>query len=137
MGYDLPAEQFNALEHAKNAVLRANQFAELVVQQFIMAYEDFWGLYPEGGSCYTAEQMQAKLEAMPMATAVDILQDAATFKTFIAQAYPSALPEKYHESAWGYVLDQQGLHVTSLRPAWEPPASEQEEENVEVGPPTP
>lgn len=102
-----PVEQFNALEHAKNSVIRANQFETLVVQQFIMVYEDFWGLYPEGGSRYTA------------------------------QAYPSALPEKYHESAWGYVLDQQGLHVTSLRPAWEPPASEQEEENVEVGPPTP
>lgn len=135
--YTLPNEQFNALEHAKNAVLRANQFAELVVQQFIMTYEDFWGLYPEGGSRYTAEQMQAKLVAMPMATAVDILNDAAAFKTFISQAYPDTLPEKYHESAWGYVLDQQGLRVTSLRPAWEPPVSEQEEENDEVGPITP
>ncbi len=136
MPYETPIEQFNAVEHARNAVVRANQFSELVVQQFIAAYEDFWGLYPEGGSRYTAEQMQAKLDAMPMTTAVDILQDAAAFKTFIAQAYPGALPEKYHESAWGYVLDQQGLHVTSLRPAWEPPAPEQEEENVEGGHPT-
>lgn len=128
--YTLPDEQFNAREHAKNAVLRANQFAELVVQQFIMTYEDFWGLYPDGGSRYTAEQMQAKLEAMPMATAVDILNDAAAFKTFIAQAYPDTLPAKYQESAWNFTVDSQGLHITSLRPAWEP-ASEEDESNVE------
>jgi hypothetical protein len=118
MPYELPAPDFDALEHARNKILRANQFQELVIGQFIAAYEDFWGVDPNGGSRYTVEQMQAVLDDMPMATAMDILTDALGFKTYLETAYPGQLPEKYHESAWAYTADQNGITLTELRPAW-------------------
>ena len=119
MPYDLPNAGFNATEHATNKILRANQFEELVIQQFIAAYEDFWGLEPSGGSRYTTAQMQAILDAMPMITAVDILTDAAAFKTYINSAYTGKLPTKYHESAWDYTVNQNGITLTQLRSVWQ------------------
>lgn len=119
MPYDLPNAGFNAVEHATNKILRANQFEELVIQQFIAAYEDFWGLLPEGGSRYTTQQMQSILDSMPIVTAIDILTDAAAFKVYITTAHPGALPDKYHESAWDYTATQSGITLTQLRPAWQ------------------
>jgi len=119
MPYDLPELTFDAVEHARNKILRANQFQELVIQQFVAAYEDFWGVNPNGGSRYTTEQMQSILDAMPMATALDILTDASEFKTYLNTAYPGQLAAKYHESAWAYTASQSGITLTELRPAWQ------------------
>lgn len=119
MPYDLPTSSFDAVEHARNKILRANQFQELVVSQFVATYEDFWGLRPEGGSRYTTQEMQSILDAMPMATAIDILTDAAGFKNYVNTAYPGQLPAKYHESAWDYTVGQTGITLTQLRPEWQ------------------
>jgi hypothetical protein len=89
-----------------------------VISQYIAAYEDFWGVSSDGGSRYTTEQMQSILDSMPMLTALDILTDALGFKTYLETAYPRQLPEKYHESAWAYTADQNGITLTELRPAW-------------------
>lgn len=119
MKYPEPNQPFDALDHARNKVLRANQFQELVIQQYKSSFEDFWGLNPEGGTKYSAEEMQAVLDAMPKATAIDILQDSAGFVAYVMQAYPGTLEEKYQGSAWDYTIDANGITVTGLKSIWE------------------
>lgn len=119
MSYPEPTQTFDALDHARNKVLRANQFQELVIQQYKNSFEDFWGLSPEGGTKYSVEEMQAVLDAMPQATAIDILQDSAGFVAYVMQAYPDKLEEKYQASAWDYTIDANGITVTALKPVWE------------------
>jgi len=124
MGYELPPVGFNAIEHATNKVLRANQFEELVLAQFMATYEDFWGVQSNGGSRYTTEQMQQILNAMPMLTAIDILTDAGAFRSYLIRAYPDKLPEKYRVAAWDYTDGESGIVLTQLRPEWQPPVVE-------------
>ena len=128
MGYPTPEQTFDALDHARNKVLRANQFQDLVVQQYRNAYEDFWGLNPEGGSRYSVEEMQAILDAMPQATAADMLADAYQFVLYVTQAYPGELDAKYHDTAWDYTVGEAGIQVIALREAWEPVVEEAEVE---------
>ena len=76
-GYPLPAEPFNAIEHARNKILRANQTQEGIIQQWKSAYEDFYGLLPNGGSQYTSQQMQQVLEQVqPMAQSAKLISEA-------------------------------------------------------------
>ena len=119
MKYPEPNQTFDAFDHARNKILRANQFQELVIQQYRNSFEDFWGLNPEGGTKYSVEEMQAVLDAMPQATAIDILQDSAGFVSYVMQAYPGTLEEKYQGSAWDYTIDANGITVTGLKPIWE------------------
>jgi len=119
MNYPEPTKQFDALDHARNKVIRANQFQELVIQQYKNAFEDFWGLNSDGGSRYTAQEMQAVLDAMPQSTAIDVLTDAGAFVTYITSAYPDQLPEKYQSAAWEYTVGENGIIVSSLKAAWE------------------
>jgi hypothetical protein len=130
MTYPTPTKGFDAIEHAVNKVLRANQFQDLVVQQYKNTYEDFWGLNPEGGSRYSVEEMQAVLDAMPQVTAIDMLQDANAFVVYVTQAYPGKLEDKYHATAWEYTTGEAGIVVSGLREAWLPVEPEQEEEGV-------
>jgi hypothetical protein len=126
MPFETPTQTFDATEHAKNKVLRANQLEELIVQQFKSAYEDFWGVTENSGSRYSIEQMQQVLEAMPMSTAVDILTDAASLVTYIDQSYPEALPERYKNAAFQYSISEAGLVLNQLSPMWEPEIEEEE-----------
>lgn len=120
MPYEIPSASFNALNHATNKIIRANQFQELVIAQFKSAYEDFWGVDPvQGGSRYTTQQMQQILDAMPMQAAIDILTDAAEFKTYVNAAYPGQLEARYHESAWNYTIGQNGITLTTLKAEWD------------------
>lgn len=128
MPYELPTVPFDAFEHAKNRVLRANQFEVLVLQQFKEMYHDFWGVSdPPAGSRYTVEEMHAVLDAMPMSTAIDMMTDAATFYGFVSQAYPGAMPEQYGTAAFDYTIGQTGITLTGLKPVWETPPEEDEE----------
>lgn len=119
MKYPEPNQTFDAIDHARNKVLRANQFQELVIQQYKNSFEDFWGLNPGGGTRYSVEEMQAVLDAMPQVTAIDVLQDSAGFVAYVIQAYPDVLEEKYQSSAWDYTADANGITVIGLKPAWE------------------
>lgn len=127
MGYPTPEQTFDALDHARNKVLRANQFQELVVQQYKGLYEDVWGLNPEGGSRYSVEEMQSVFDVMG-ATAIDMLQDGGAFAQFIATAYPGVLEEKYLDTAWEYTVGEAGIQIVALREAWMPVEEEAEEE---------
>jgi len=119
-GYPVPDEQFNPSEHARNKILRANQFQQLVLSQWIATYLDFYGLLPDGGSRYTTAQMQAIINAMPAATARDIMSDSAAFVAFVNQAAPGAIADKYQAPAFMMTDDGQQITVGDLRPEWQP-----------------
>jgi hypothetical protein len=119
-GYPVPDEQFNAIEHARNKILRANQFQQLVLSQWIATYLDFYGLSQSGGSRYTTAQMQAIIDAMPAATARDIMGDSAAFVAFVNQAAPGAIANKYQSPAFAMTDDGQQITVGDLRPEWQP-----------------
>jgi hypothetical protein len=119
-GYPVPGEEFIASEHARNKIIRANQFQQLVLSQWIDTYLDFYGLLPDGGSRYTTAQMQAIIDAMPAATARDIMGDSAAFVAFVNQAAPGAIADKYQSPAFMMSDDGQQITVGDLRPEWQP-----------------
>jgi len=119
-GYPVPEEQFNPAEHARNKILRANQLQKLLLEQWIATYLDFYGLAEPGGSRYTTPQMQAIIDAMPAATARDIMSDSAAFVAFVNQAAPGAIADKYQSPAFAMTDDGQTITVGDLRPEWQP-----------------
>jgi hypothetical protein len=124
MAYEVPTQTFDAIEHAKNKVLRANQLQEMILNQFKESYHDFWGVSsPPTGSRYTTEEMQAIIDVMP-ATVVDILTDAAQFYGYIAGAYPDSIESKYSTAAFDYNIGQTGIILSSLKPEWLAPVEE-------------
>ena len=118
MPYTPPVLSFDAPEHARNKVLRANQFQELVVQQYKGLYEDVWGLNPDGGTRYSVQEMQSILDVLGP-VAIDMIQDGGAFAQFITTAYPGVLEEKYLDTAFDYTIGQNGITVTALREVWE------------------
>ena len=121
MAYEVPIQTFDAIEHAKNKALRANQLQEMILTQFKESYHDFWGVSnPPTGSRYTTEEMQAVLDVMP-ATVVDILTDAAQFYWYIAGAYPDSIESKYSTAAFDYNIGQNGLIISGLKEEWATP----------------
>jgi hypothetical protein len=125
IGYPLPPEGFNPYEWARNKILRANQLQELILSQFRSAYEDFWGVSdPPNGSVHTVQQMQDIINAMPQATALDILQDSREFSAFIESAYPGALPAKYRDSAFAVTITNNTIIVGELKAEWQAPAED-------------
>lgn len=124
-GYPLPPITFDPNEWARNKILRANQLQELILQQFKAAYQDFWGVSdPPNGSVHTVLEIQAIINAMPQATALDIMQDSRQFSAFIESAYPGVLPAKYQDSAFEVTITNNTIIVGSLKPAWQAPATE-------------
>jgi hypothetical protein len=135
MPFEVPTEQFNALKHAIDKVNQANQFQESIKNQFINAYQSFWGvsgwevphpatqemIFVGQGSTYTVEQMQAILDVMPQTTAINVLTDAAAFVAYLNTAYPNALPERYHTAAFDYTLSESGITLTGLKSVWDKP----------------
>jgi len=124
-GYPLPPAAFDANEWARNKILRANQLQELILQQFMSAYQDFWGVSdPPNGSVHTVQQMQDVINAMPQATALDIMQDSRGFSAYIESAYPGVLPAKYQDSAFEVTITNNTIIVGNLKPAWAAPQTE-------------
>ena len=137
MPFEVPTESFNANEHARNKLIRANQLEQIILHQFVASYEDFWGVsgsdqttevdgeqvtaFVGAGSVYTVEQMQLILDAMPQATAIDVLTDAAQLVGFIDLAYPGVLADRYKTAAFTYTIGQSGITLTGLAAAWTPP----------------
>ena len=121
MAYEIPVKTFDAVEHAKNKALRANQLQEMILTQFKESYHDFWGVSsPPTGSRYTVSEMQAVLDVMP-ATVIDILTDAAQFYAYITGAYPDSIESKYSTAAFDYNIGQNGLIISGLKEEWATP----------------
>lgn len=121
MAYEIPVKTFDAVEHAKNKVLRANQLQDMILTQYKESYHDFWGVTsPPTGSRYTVEEMQAIINVMP-ATVIDILTDAAQFYGYINSAYPESIESKYASAAFNYTIGESGLIVSDLKEEWATP----------------
>jgi hypothetical protein len=119
-GYPVPDEQFIASEHARNKIIRANQFQQSVLSQWIATYLDFYGLAESGGSRYTTQEMQAIIDVMPASLARDIMRDSAEFVAFVNKAAPGEIADKYQSPAFAMSDDGQTITVGDLRPEWQP-----------------
>ena len=128
MTYEIPVKTFDAVEHAKNKALRANQYQEMILTQFKESYHDFWGVSsPPTGSRYTVEEMQAVLDVMP-ATVINILTDASQFYAYVTGTYPDSIESKYSIAAFDYNIGETGIIISSLKPEWLAPVEEQQGE---------
>ena len=124
-GYPLPPAAFDANEWARNKITRANQLQQLILDQFKAAYQDFWGVSdPPNGSIHTVQEMQDIINAMPQATALDIMQDSRQFSAFIESAYPGALPAKYQDSAFEVTITNNTIIVGALKAVWQAPPTD-------------
>jgi hypothetical protein len=117
MPFEVPILTFNALEHATNKALRANQLEQTILQQFKSAYEDFWGVSANAGSRHSVEEMQAILDALG-ATAISIMTAAGGLVQFIEIAYPGILENRYKSTAFEYTVGENGIILTKLSDAW-------------------
>lgn len=123
----MPEIGFDAAEHARNKVRRANQLQDLILQQYIDTYHDFWGVTdPPSGSRYTTSEMQQVINAIPQSVAIEMLQDSRSFADFVNSAYPGSLAAKYSESAFAYTIHNGNtIVIGELKDAWKaPPALE-------------
>jgi hypothetical protein len=136
MPFELPTSTFNALEHATNKALRANQLEVTILQQFKASYEDFWGVsgsettnevdgaqittFVGGGSRYSVEEMQSVLNTLG-ATAIAIMTAAGGLVQFIDIAYPGVLEDRYKSAAFEYNIGENGLVILDLKQEWQTP----------------
>lgn len=133
MTYELPTDQFNALEHAKNRVLTANQFRDHIVEKYKSGYEGMWQTpLTHGDDALTMEQMQSVLNTA-QATFAAILTDSAAFVQFVADTYPEALegdepllPERFLSSPYNLTIGESGITLLSLKDAWLAPEEPEE-----------
>lgn len=122
IGYPVPEETFDAREHARNKVLRANQLQETILQHYRMTFEDFWGVQdPPAGSRYTTEQIQQVINTMNQSVVADMLDDSRAFGQFIEQTYPGALPVKYQSTAFEMTIQGNVISIGPLKDAWKAP----------------
>jgi len=120
-GYPLPPEPFNAAEWARNKVTRANQGRAAILDQFIAMYSDFWGVGEPGkGSRHTSAEMQAIINIMPQATALQMLSDSNALRDFIVGVAPGAIPAAYMDTAFETTITNSTIVIGNLRPAWQP-----------------
>lgn len=134
MGYPVPEIGFDAAEHARNKVIRANQLQEIILQQYKDTYQDFWGVTdPPSGSRYSTEEMQRVINAIPQAVAIDMLQDSRAFADFVNTAYPGLLDAKYSTSAFNYTLHNGNtIVIGALRDVWKAPELEAQSDSQDA-----
>ena len=143
MAFTIPVQQFDATEHARNKAIRSNQYLEMVLSQFVSAFEEFWGVsgsmqdvkdadgnpvldaddkptqeFVGGGSRYTLQEMQSVITALGPAI-VDIMTQTSGFTQFLNAAYPGELAERYQQAAFDYKLDQNSVVLTGVNSIWE------------------
>ena len=146
MAYPIPAQTFNALEHARNKAIGSNQFTDGVLTQFKSTFEEFWGvsgsdesvpvkdadgnpvLDSEGnattetvfvgkGSRYSLAEMQSVIDALG-AGLMEIMTQAAAFTQFLNTAYPGVLPARYQQAGFDYTIEPTGVVLTGVNAAW-------------------
>jgi hypothetical protein len=120
MPIPVPPVPDNTIEQfAANKILRYNQAEEQFGQAFIGTFEDFWGVqWPPQGSRHTTAEMQAIINAMPQASALQILQSADKF----VATYGAGLPERYHTPAFEVTIHNGStIVVGNLKVAWQAP----------------
>lgn len=119
-GYPLPPDAFNAGEFARNKVLRANQGRAAILDQYLAMYNDFWGVSEPGkGSRHTSAEMQAIINIMPQATALQMLRDSDALRDFIVGVAPGVIPVAYMDTAFETTITNSTIIIGNLRPAWQ------------------
>lgn len=119
-GYPLPPDAFNAGEFARNKVLRANQGRAAILDQYLAMYHDFWGVSEPGkGSRHTSAEMQAIINIMPQATALQMLSDSNGLRDFIVGVAPGVIPTAYMDTAFETTITNSTIIIGNLRPAWQ------------------
>ncbi len=126
IGYPVPEQTFDAREHARNKVLRANQLQETILEGYKGAFEDFWGVqWPPKGSRHTTAEMQQIINAIPQSVALDMLQDSQALREFINAAYPGALPTQYQSTAFVVTIHNGNtIVIGELKDTWKAPSAE-------------
>lgn len=126
IGYPVPEETFDAREHARNKVLRANQLQQTILEGYKGAFEDFWGVqWPPKGSKHTTAEMQQIVNAIPQSVALDMLQDSQALREFINAAYPGALPTQYQSTAFVVTIHNGNtIVIGELKDIWKAPPAE-------------
>ena len=126
IGYPVPEETFDAREHARNKVLRANQLQQSVLDGFRATFEDFWGVqWPPKGSRHTTAEMQQIINAIPQSTAIDMLQDSQALRDFINAAYPGVLETQYQSTAFVVTIHNGNtIVIGELKDIWKAPPAE-------------
>lgn len=120
MTYEIPDEQFNATEVARNLAIAANQFRDDLVAKYQASYDEFWGLDRR-----TVSEQQDTLDRLAIA-GLQILQDAAGFVAYLESAYAGSLPEKYHSTPYEYTLEAgPRIVLGELKAAWVPEPEEE------------
>lgn len=143
MAFELPPEQFNAVEWTRNKLIRSNQTKEAILRAFTSGYEDFWGVsgsdktekvddvdvttFVGNGSRHTLEEMQACIDLMG-ATIIQVRTEATEFVQFAVAAYSDEFPERYRAAAFDYTIDQTTgrLVLTGISKVWAKPEVQEE-----------
>lgn len=136
MSFELPTEKFNAIQHARDSVIRANQAQEEIFRQIIEPYETIWGVSGEmqditdeegnvtsewqsNGSIYSVDQMTEKLNEIGAANLVAMATQHAAMVQTIEALVPGTIHARYHAAAWDYTVDENGVFTaTGLKEAW-------------------
>lgn len=123
IGYPVPEQGFNALEWARNKVLRANQLQQSVMDGYKATFEDFWGVqWPPKGSQHTTAEMQQIINAIPQSVALDMLEDSQAMRDFINSAYPGALETQYQSTAFAVTIHNGNtIVIGELKDVWKAP----------------
>lgn len=122
MAFEIPDPGFDALEYATRKLQQANELENVIIRQFKFTYETFWGVNPNGfgGSLHTTEEMQQILEALPMATAFQVLTQASALVSYIDYAAPGVLEDRYKETAFAYEVVDGSIVLGDLKDYWLP-----------------
>ena len=138
--FNIPENQYNSLEHARNSLHKANTLNTNIILMFIDAYHDFWGV--GSGSLYTTEMMQQKVDSMgstpvnqlpdtirlslqipdgvtEISTGLYALFSAYSLVTFINTFFPNIIAPKYLESAYEYTINPDySITIGTMRNEW-------------------
>ena len=144
MPFDLPTKGFDATEHAINSTIRCNQSQEEIVRQITEPYEHVWGVtgsmqdvvddegnttreWVAAGSRYTAEEMTAKMNSIGPVNLAQMSSQHAALVVAIESLVPQTIPVAYHEPAWDYTVDENGVFTASaVKDIWAAPVEEGE-----------
>ena len=145
MPFDLPEKEFDPVEHAINSTIRCNQSQTEIIRQITEPYDHVWGVsggmqdvtddegntiskWVGGGTRYTPEQMSAKMNAIGVANLSQMSDQHAALVLAIESLDPGVIPVPYHEAAWNYKLDEDGvLTAIALKEVWVAPGVPEEQ----------
>lgn len=122
-GYPVPPVTFDAGEHARNKLDRANQGRSAILQQYVSMFCDFWGVSEVGrGSRHTRAEMQQIVDRMTHAVFLRVLSDSVALRSLINNVAPGSISPEHSEAAFTLTITAGVVVVGPLRSVWQIPA---------------